>query len=136
MSFTDALSFHTSVEEISDVSCSGCGSKVTIRKKVLLFLIVHLKRFLSPEDKIKGHVDFPLSLNVAPYSSSTEDMDYDLYRFIVHAGEFASLGHYYTFIFGSSLWYRLNNEEINLVVKQEVLKQEAYICSSKGMLST
>ncbi|GAV73801.1 hypothetical protein CFOL_v3_17284, partial [Cephalotus follicularis] len=72
MSLIGALSFYTVIKEISDVSCSSCGSKITVKKRVLLeqrasFLILHMKRFLSPEYKIKGHVDFPLSLNMSTY---------------------------------------------------------------------
>ncbi|GAV73656.1 UCH domain-containing protein, partial [Cephalotus follicularis] len=91
MSMTGALSFYITTEESSNVSCGGCWSKVPARKRVLLderasFLILHLKILFSLNDKIKGHINFSLSLNMVPYSSSVEDMDYDLYGFIVHAG--------------------------------------------------
>ncbi|GAV70604.1 UCH domain-containing protein [Cephalotus follicularis] len=86
-----------------------------------------LEEVLSPEEKIKGRIDFLLSLDMTPYSSFVEGLDYDLYGFIVPAEEFPSSSHYYAFIFESSSWYKLNNEDIDLVDKQEVLKQEVYI---------
>ncbi|GAV71130.1 UCH domain-containing protein [Cephalotus follicularis] len=130
-SLIGAFSFYTKTKEISDVSCDGCGLKVVAKKRVLLeegapFLIIQLNRFFSPEDRIKGCITFPLSLDLAPYYSSSKGMHYELYGFIVHAGEYASSWHYYNVIFESSSWYKLNNEDFDPVDEQEVLKQEAY----------
>ncbi|GAV56503.1 UCH domain-containing protein, partial [Cephalotus follicularis] len=126
MSLTSVLSFYTRIEEISYESCGGCG-KVVSKKRILLekgapFFILQLNKFSS-----LGCVTFPLSLDMPPYCSSSKDMDYELYGFVVHAGEYASSGHYYIYIFESSTWYKLNNEDFDPVDVQEVLKQEAYI---------
>ncbi|GAV67818.1 UCH domain-containing protein, partial [Cephalotus follicularis] len=60
-------------------------------------------------------------------SSSPVNMEYELYSFIVHAGEIATSGHYYTFVSTPSSWYKLNDEDLDAVDVQTVLKQEAYI---------
>ncbi|GAV90781.1 UCH domain-containing protein, partial [Cephalotus follicularis] len=72
-------------------------------------------------------VAFPLSLDMKPYCSSSEEKEYELYGFVVHAGEYASSGHYYAYIFEASTWFKLNNKNFDPVDVQEMLKHEAYI---------
>ncbi|GAV90456.1 UCH domain-containing protein, partial [Cephalotus follicularis] len=126
-SLIDALCFHTRNEEISYVLCNYCNSNHTLLKDGSSFLILQLKRFISPKNKIRGCMSFPLSLDMAPFSSISRSLDYDLYGMIVHDGRYASSGHCYSYIRDSSLWYRLDDEDFSPVSKQEVLKQEAYI---------
>ncbi|GAV78508.1 UCH domain-containing protein [Cephalotus follicularis] len=90
-------------------------------------LNLQLKRFFSPRNKIREWITFPLSLDMVPYSSASESMDYNLYGMIVHKGIYASLAHYYAFIHSSSSWYKLDDEDFSPVSEQEVLKQEMYI---------
>ncbi|GAV74985.1 UCH domain-containing protein, partial [Cephalotus follicularis] len=90
-------------------------------------LIIQLKRFISPKNKIRGYISFPLSLDMAPYSSISGSLAYDLYGMIVHEGRYASVHHYYAYVSDPSSWYKLDDEDFCPVSEQEVLKQEVYI---------
>ncbi|GAV89335.1 UCH domain-containing protein [Cephalotus follicularis] len=132
MSLTDVVSFYTRTEEILVVSFNYCGSKVVVKKRGLVnegssFFILQLKRFLSPKDKIRGCITFPLSFHMEPHSSAAWNVDNDFYGMIVHDGRYNPSGHYYDFIYESSSWYKLDDEDFSLVSEQEVLKQEAYV---------
>ncbi|KAF3620805.1 hypothetical protein FXO38_32167 [Capsicum annuum] len=57
-----------------------------------------------------------------------EQMKYDLYAVIVHAGSTSSLGHYYCFIYAKpNEWYKFDDTTISWVHKDVVLAEEAYI---------
>ncbi|KAF3670302.1 putative glycine-rich cell wall structural protein 1.8-like [Capsicum annuum] len=69
--------------------------------------------------KVDKHVSFPLELDLLPYieniQSYNEEMKYDLYAVIVHAGSTSSSGHYYSFICAEpNEWYKFDDSTIVL----------------------
>ncbi|KAL7168847.1 hypothetical protein ACSBR2_033972 [Camellia fascicularis] len=79
----------------------------------------HLKRFKndgSYVEKIDKHVEFPLELDLLPYTGSDQNNDvelkYNLYAVVVHIGFSSTSGHYYCFIRSApDAWYRLDDSK-------------------------
>ncbi|KAI7989781.1 Ubiquitin carboxyl-terminal hydrolase 20 [Camellia lanceoleosa] len=128
-----ALESFTKVEKIEDpetkFTCEQC------KEKVLLLLLLHLKRFKndgSYVEKIDKHVEFPLELDLLPYTGGDQNNDvelkYNLYAVVVHIGFSSTSGHYYCFIRSApDAWYRLDDSKVTTVREDFVLSQEAYI---------
>ncbi|KAG9142687.1 hypothetical protein Leryth_005452 [Lithospermum erythrorhizon] len=139
-----ALESFTKVEKIEDsdtqFTCEKCKEKVSIEKQLLLdqfpsIFAFHLKRFKndgSIVEKIDKHVDFPLELDMLPYTDSSkannEELKYDLYAVVVHIGTSSTSGHYYCFVrLSLGAWYKFDDSEVVRVREEYVLSQEAYI---------
>ena len=100
-------------------------------RRLPLVLVVHLKRFSPYGDKISKRVEYPKELNMKPFTSNKdgeEDFMYDLYGVLVHAGNYASSGHYYCFIKASNdAWYEMNDSSVSQIGVHRALSQQAYI---------
>ncbi|KAJ0565291.1 putative ubiquitinyl hydrolase 1 [Helianthus annuus] len=139
-----ALESFTKVEHIEDeemkFTCDECKQKVSVEKQLLLDQIpltcaFHLKRFKndgSHVEKIDKHVDFPLELDLQPYTrgsqSNNMDLKYELYAVVVHTAFTSSCGHYYSYIRSApNTWYKFDDSKVTSVSEELVLSSEAYI---------
>ncbi|XP_073358605.1 uncharacterized protein [Aegilops tauschii subsp. strangulata] len=118
-------------------NCQSCKKKVVAKKRFTIdkapdVLTIHLKRFspFNPGQKINKKVDFHPTLNLKPFVSNSEGMDfrYSLYGVLVHAGWNTQSGHYYCFVRTSSgIWHNLDDNEVCQVREADVLRQKAYM---------
>ena len=138
-SIEKALKQHTKLEVLDHDNRWRCGSckklvpatKQLKYRRLPLVLVVHLKRFSPYGDKISKRVEYPKELNMKPFTSNKdgeEDFMYDLYGVLVHAGNYASSGHYYCFIKASNdAWYEMNDSSVSQIGVHRALSQQAYI---------
>ncbi|CAI0383114.1 unnamed protein product [Linum tenue] len=143
-SLHDALESFTKVEKIEDpetkLSCDSCKEKVTMEKQLMLdraplITTLHLKRFKTDGhsvEKIGKHVEFPLELDLAPYSSDdqndNEGLKYQLYGVVVHNGFSPTSGHYFCYIKSSpGKWHKLDDSRVTECREEFVLSQVAYL---------
>ncbi|KAJ7943824.1 Ubiquitin carboxyl-terminal hydrolase [Quillaja saponaria] len=134
-----ALESFTKVEEIDEkFRCENCEEEVSMEKQLILdqtpsVSAFHLKRFKtdgSYVEKVDKHVEFPLELDLQPYTSQENDvaLKYDLYAIVVHIGFSSTSGHYFCFVRSSSdTWHKLDDSKVTRVTEDYVLSQEAYI---------
>ncbi|OJJ40307.1 hypothetical protein ASPWEDRAFT_166387 [Aspergillus wentii DTO 134E9] len=138
------LESYTSPERLmADVyNCSGCGGtpqKATKQlriKKLPAILCMQLKRFehtFSVSEKVEGKIDFPLSINMLPYTTNphTQRIDksrfmYDLSSAVVHKGKLDA-GHYYVYCRQGDQWMLFNDDQVTAVTEAEVLSADAYL---------
>uniref|UniRef100_A0A0E0CSH6 USP domain-containing protein n=1 Tax=Oryza meridionalis TaxID=40149 RepID=A0A0E0CSH6_9ORYZ len=133
---------HFTAEELLDggekqYNCEHCRQKVVAKKRFMIekapsVLTIHLKRFspFNPRHKIDKKVQFQPTLNLKPYVSNPEGMEfkYSLYGVLVHAGWNTQSGHYYCFVRTSSgIWHNLDDNEVYQVREADVLRQKAYM---------
>ncbi|KAK1438437.1 hypothetical protein QVD17_04246 [Tagetes erecta] len=143
-SLLTALESFTKVEHIEDedmkFTCDHCKQKVSVEKQLMLDQVppicaFHLKRFKndgSYVEKIDKHVEFPLELDLQPYTSGSQsdnvNFNYELYAVVVHAGFTSSSGHYYCYIrYAPDKWYKFDDRKVFCVSEACVLSEEAYI---------
>ncbi|KAI3693773.1 hypothetical protein L1987_76725 [Smallanthus sonchifolius] len=143
-SLSTALESYTKVEHIEDeemkFTCDQCKQKVSVEKQLMLDQIplicaFHLKRFKndgSYVEKIEKHVEFPLELDLQPYTCGSQsdnvDLKYELYAVVVHAAFTSSCGHYYCYIRSApDTWYMFDDSKVISVSEEHVLSEEAYI---------
>lgn len=124
--------------------CRDCGvsrsaSKRLRIRKLPAILCIHVKRFgmkvinnTYAEEKYEGKIDFPLSLDMAPYtlqhhSSRDKRYIYDLESVVVHQGEQIQTGHYFAFCRQGEKWFRFDDEMVTATTTEDVLRQEAYL---------
>ncbi|KAM0120796.1 hypothetical protein ACP6JC_002600 [Aspergillus fumigatus] len=123
-------------------NCSECGGtpqKATKRlriKKLPAILCMQLKRFehsSAVSEKVEGRVDFPLSINMLPYTTHRhrEDLDkskfvYDLSSAVVHKGKLDA-GHYYVYCKQGDQWVLFNDDQVTAATEAEVLNADAYL---------
>lgn len=130
--------------------CDKCRALVRARKRVAIWdepnvLVVHLKRFSTSPfgysgGKVGRHVEFTLSLDLAPYSAfrllagtagggdRLACARYDLVGVLVHQGGSVHSGHYYAYVRDSSgRWSCANDETVYRVSMEHVLQQQAYM---------
>ncbi|KAM3270911.1 hypothetical protein P3S67_029113 [Capsicum chacoense] len=89
--------------------------------------IFHLKKFQNDGfivRKVDKHVSFLMELDVLLYTynnqTNNEQIKYDLYAVIVHAGSTSSLGHYYCFICAEpNEWFKFDD---SMIVDNELKK--------------
>lgn len=134
---------------ISDYNCETCKKKVDITRRASFqdlsnIVIIHLKRFkwnydTFEREKINDRFEFPLSLDLYPFSSEClgdvlptdrRDRSYYLYKLkgiVVHSGN-ADSGHYYSFIQDrtNNNWYQFNDESVTPFNIDEDLENECY----------
>ncbi|EAW06899.1 putative ubiquitin C-terminal hydrolase Ubp8 [Aspergillus clavatus NRRL 1] len=122
-------------------NCSGCGNtpqKATKQlriKKLPAILCMQLKRFehsLAVSEKVEGRVDFPLSINMLPYTTNPNSkVDkskyiYDLSSAVVHKGKLDA-GHYYVYCKQGDQWVLFNDDQVTAVAEADVLNADAYL---------
>ncbi|KAK2784649.1 hypothetical protein FQN53_008369 [Emmonsiellopsis sp. PD_33] len=123
-------------------SCGGTPQKATKQlkiRKLPVILCMQLKRFehtLSVSEKVEGKVDFPLSINMLPYTTSSRanthnhinnsSFMYDLSSAVVHKGKLDA-GHYYVYCRQGEQWFLFNDDQVTAVNEAEVLSADAYL---------
>ncbi|XP_024986567.1 ubiquitin carboxyl-terminal hydrolase 20-like [Cynara cardunculus var. scolymus] len=139
-----ALESFTKVEHLGDeeikFTCENCNQKVSVDKQLVLdqtpsVCTLHLKRFKNDGcyvEKIDKHVEFPLELDLQPYTynsqASNVDLKYDLYAVVVHATFTSTCGHYYCYIRSApDTWNKFDDSKVTKVSEGHVLSEEAYI---------
>jgi len=132
----DAFTQSEQLRGANKYQCKKCQQKVDATKTFSIhsappLLSFQLKRFdflHGVRGKLKKKVQFPQSLNIAPYTSHKDkEAKYNLYGLVVHCGASAKSGHYIAYAKQNRNWYCFNDEAVKLVNEQEVLKQEAYL---------
>ncbi|CAL5188496.1 unnamed protein product [Lathyrus oleraceus] len=140
-SLSNALESFTMVENIDEkLKCEGCNEEVSMEKQLMLnqtpsIAAFHLKRFKADGvfvEKIDKHIDFPLELDLQPYTILNEinnvPLKYDLYAVVVHIGFSSNSGHYFCFVrTAPDTWHKLDDSKVTKVSEKTVLSQEAYI---------
>ncbi|KAE8662658.1 putative DNA-directed RNA polymerase I subunit rpa49 [Hibiscus syriacus] len=139
-----ALESFTKVEKIDDLEakfrCENCKEQVSVEKQLMLdeapsVATFHLKRFKTEGsfiEKIDKHVDFPLELDLQPYTivkdGNNEELVYQLYAVVKHSGFRPTSGHYVCYIRSfPDTWHKMNDSRVTRVEEEAVLSQEAYI---------
>ncbi|EER23407.1 hypothetical protein D8B26_001512 [Coccidioides posadasii str. Silveira] len=135
------LESYTAPEELpaSDYSCSWCGTPQGATKQLRLrnlpvILCMQLKRFerhRSVSEKVDAKVSFPLSINMAPYTTRSHSKNvlkytYDLLSVVVHIGDIDS-GHYLAYCRQGELWFKFNDDRVTWATEAEVLDADAYL---------
>ncbi|BBH02872.1 ubiquitin-specific protease 21 [Prunus dulcis] len=125
-----ALESFTKIETINDLetkfTCENCKEEVSVEKQLVVdqappVAAFHLKRFKtdgSHVEKIEKHVEFPLELDLKPYTSGSDnnvELKYELYAIVEHVG------------FLIYFWTLLLLHSVTRVQEEFVLSQEAYI---------
>ncbi|KAJ0052477.1 hypothetical protein Pint_03439 [Pistacia integerrima] len=139
-----ALESFTKLEKIEDTetkfTCENCKEEVSVEKQLMLdqaplVAAFHLKRFKTDGSyvvKIDKHVEFPLELDLQPYTNGGQNGDvelkYHLYAIVEHTGCLPTYGHYFSYIRSSpDTWHKLNDSRVTRVNEDVVLSQDAYI---------
>ncbi|BDD55625.1 hypothetical protein MAP00_001119 [Monascus purpureus] len=123
-------------------NCSGCdgtqqkATKQLRIKKLPSILCMQLKRFdhnSSVSEKVEGRIDFPLSINMLPYTTKqcSKSIDrskfiYDLSSAVVHKGKLDA-GHYYAYCRHGDEWMRFDDDKVTPASESEVLSCDAYL---------
>ncbi|KAK9144533.1 hypothetical protein Sjap_004436 [Stephania japonica] len=138
----NALKSFTKDEKIEETrfKCEECKDDAFVEKKFTVaeapsVATFHLKRFKndgSYVEKIDKYVEYPLTLDLQPFSSNEEPSNvtlmYELYAVVVHTGYFPNSGHYFCFIRSApETWHRFDDSRVTMVSEEFVLSQEAYI---------
>ncbi|CAK9021553.1 unnamed protein product [Durusdinium trenchii] len=132
----DAFTTSEQLRGANKYQCKQCKQKVDATKRFSIhssppLLSFQLKRFdfsHGSRGKLQKNVKFPLSLNIAPYTSHRDrEAKYNLYGLVVHCGQSAKSGHYVAFAKHNGNWFQFNDEAIRQVKEQQVLGQEAYL---------
>ncbi|KAJ8754448.1 hypothetical protein K2173_002899 [Erythroxylum novogranatense] len=143
-SLQSALESFTKVEKIEDPEskfmCENCKEATSKEKQLKLdqvpsVAVMHLKRFKTDGlsiEKIGKRVEFPLELNMKPYTNYGEeddvDLKYHLYGIVVHQGMSPTSGHYFCFIRSCpETWHELDDSMVTKFQEEHVLSQAAYI---------
>jgi ubiquitin carboxyl-terminal hydrolase 22/27/51 len=104
----------------------------------LLTLLSPKQRFehtLTVSEKVEGRIDFPLNLNMLPYTTKAKQrrakMDqsrytYDLASAVVHRGKLDA-GHYYAYCRQGDQWFLFNDDQVTTATEADVLSADAYL---------
>ncbi|KAK3487241.1 hypothetical protein B0T13DRAFT_400147 [Neurospora crassa] len=129
--------------------CQNCNSvqqarRQTSIKKLPNVLSIQLKRFEFKQgrndraQKIETPVQFPLQLNMLPYTTRARTQDlkdnyelqrsctYDLLCVVVHVGDMDT-GHYISYCRVGDQWFAFNDHKVELAQKSDVLNAKAYL---------
>ncbi|KAJ5779765.1 Peptidase C19 ubiquitin carboxyl-terminal hydrolase 2 [Penicillium paradoxum] len=138
-SFTAAEDLHADAA----YHCEKCGntpqraSKRLQIRKLPVMLCMQLKRYehsSNSSEKMNGHIDFPLSVNMLPYTVKKDSLPvdmsqymYDLTAVIVHQGTMDS-GHYFAYTrLENDTWVLMDDNRVTVAGVAEVLRQDAYL---------
>ncbi|XP_038679026.1 ubiquitin carboxyl-terminal hydrolase 20-like isoform X2 [Tripterygium wilfordii] len=140
-----ALDSFTRVEKIEDpearIKCEKCNEMASREKQLMLdqapkVAALHLKRFKTNGcfvQKIDKHVEFPLELDLNPYTSghlldNDVELKYQLHAVVVHRGYYSTSGHYFCYIRSDlGTWHQLDDSMVYTATEEFVLSQNAYI---------
>lgn len=114
--------------------CPRCG-KVQASKEMTVFrsprvLIIHLKRFKHSKGYVKkndSQVAVPLSLDLAPFMTSSpyrSQTQYRLYAMSLHSGGLGG-GHYTAYAQAGDRWFSFNDSSVHQVEEATVLQPSA-----------
>lgn len=135
--------------------CQECKSTQQARRYTSIkclpnVLAIHLKRFEfkhgrhdTAPSKVETPVNFPLEINMLPYTSKGRDLalqnhqlhnhpelsrahEYDLVGVVVHVGSIDT-GHYLSYCRVGDQWFQFNDHKVILATKSEVLSSQAYL---------
>ncbi|TDZ35108.1 Ubiquitin carboxyl-terminal hydrolase 8 [Colletotrichum sidae] len=130
--------------------CNSCNSMQQARRNTSIkrlpnVLAIQFKRFEYKQgrhdrapSKIDTVVNFPLQLNMLPYTTrgrGTEAKDsfelgrsctYDLLGVVVHVGELDT-GHYVSYCRMGDQWFKFNDHKVELAANSDVLSAQPYL---------
>lgn len=135
----ECLRRFTSGEHVANYRCEQCHQIDTVTKRILIsqfppVLIIQLKRFKHfriGSTKVDTIVEFPLEIDLAPYTSTYTEGDaslvYELYGVICHTGSLDT-GHYTCLMKHSSgQWFHFDDVTVVPVDIDFVKKSTAYL---------
>ena len=130
----DKLTKRTKLVAENKIHCARCGgpriaSQRSVFSKLPNHLIVHLKRSKNEGGRVKKietHVEVPVSLSMGKYLFRNE-RSYNLTGGIIHHGRMAGSGHCTAFVKKKSSWYCCNDNHVNPVSLDTVLKSQFYV---------
>ncbi|CAN0924063.1 Ubiquitin carboxyl-terminal hydrolase 21 [Linum grandiflorum] len=138
----DALRSFTKWEGTETKSrCDRCKQLVFMKKQLLLdwsspVTIFHLKRFRDDGNKLHNVVQFPLELNLRPYSRYVQgnrqvDLRYHLYGIVEHGGMKLNYGRHRCYIRSApGQWHQFNDRKVTRHIEQVILsttQKSAYV---------
>ncbi|KAJ2897842.1 putative ubiquitin carboxyl-terminal hydrolase 8 [Zalerion maritima] len=129
--------------------CHNCNSMQQARRQTSIkelpnVLSIQLKRFEYKQGrhdkacKIDTPIQFPLQLNMLPYTDTARNQDvktsfelaractYELMAVVVHVGELDT-GHYISYCRVGDQWFSFNDHRVELANKSDVLGSQAYL---------
>jgi len=134
--------------EHCEYSCRNCDSPQEAKKQLSIknlpnVLCIQFKRFehhkdLKTSSKIHLKVQFPLQVNMLPYTNRARSQDtrenfqlarsctYDLLSVVVHVGKLNS-GHYISYSRVANQWFLFDDHKVTLVSESQVLGAEAFL---------
>ena len=130
----DKLTKRTKLVAENKIHCARCGgpriaSQRSVFSKLPNHLIVHLKRSKNEGGRVKKietHVEVPVSLSMGKYLFRNE-RSYNLTGGIIHHGRMVGSGHCTAFVKKKSSWYCCNDNHVNPVSLDTVLKSQFYV---------
>jgi len=142
----ECLRSYTAPEPLSpdQYKCRSCNEARSASKRLRIrklpaILCVHVKRFgiklvnnVFVQEKYEGKIDFPLQLDMGPYTTNPNSSThgkymYDLECVVVHQGEHVHNGHYFAFCKQGKKWFRFDDEIVSATTTEDVMRQEAYL---------
>ncbi|KND90908.1 putative ubiquitin carboxyl-terminal hydrolase 8 [Tolypocladium ophioglossoides CBS 100239] len=150
LTLTDCLDEEYVKFDKCEYRCHNCASsqqakRYTSIKRLPNVLSVQLKRFEYKQgrhdraaSKIDNVVQFPLQLNMLPYTNRVRSRDsrenlelerscmYDLLSVVVHVGEIET-GHYVSYCRVGDQWFKFNDHKVELASISDVLGAQAYL---------
>ncbi|KZZ97047.1 Ubiquitin carboxyl-terminal hydrolase family protein [Ascosphaera apis ARSEF 7405] len=128
------------------VSCALCETFAEFNNdentgSICSLNVLHASWVASPErfertptttEKMQGKIDFPLSINMMPYTTDPSAQNsgrymYDLSSAIVHTGTTVDSGHYYAYCRQGEQWFLFNDDKVLQVSIADVLNANAYL---------
>lgn len=128
--------------------CSACSMQREAEKQLSIknlpnVLCIQFKRFehhrgLNQTSKIGVKVQFPLQINMLPYTNRARTHDvrenfelqrsctYDLLSIVVHVGSM-NTGHYISYSRVGNQWFRFDDHKITMASESQVLGSEAFL---------
>ena len=129
-------------------SCGSCSMQREASKQLSIknlpnVLSIQFKRFehhrgLNQTSKISVKVQFPLQINMLPYTNRARTQDvkenfelqrsctYDLLSVVVHDGSM-NTGHYISYSRVGNQWFRFDDHKITMASESQVLGSEAFL---------
>lgn len=121
--------------------CSNCKKKRDAYKRMTILeaptvLMLHLKRFefslSGTRIKKTEHVRFSSKLDLTPYMNKQDKkVKYNLHGVLIHSGNSAYGGHYYSYIKSpskySDSWFCMNDSMVSQINLKKVLNAQGYI---------
>ncbi|KAL1898657.1 hypothetical protein Cpir12675_001861 [Ceratocystis pirilliformis] len=145
----DCLDAEYVSDDKCEYRCQNCKTMQSARRQTSVkrlpnTLTIQLKRFEFKQGrndralKIDTPVDFPLELNMLPYTTLGRSSEarsnrqynractYDLMTVIVHIGDLET-GHYLVYCRVGDQWFKFNDHKVQMATLSEVLSSQAYL---------